>query len=132
MVKPASRGASSSDLMRPEILLAIAAILTIIGGIVSTGGVSILIALIMLGAAAIELKLLSSALLEKILPLLSVSAVCGLILLSIGVIALATPTIVAVGLPVTTGINWGGALVLISGLISLFATYQMVSSQKLI
>ncbi len=110
---------TANDIMRPEILLSVAAILVLIAGI--GGGPSItviMIALLMGVAAAVPLKLVASPLLERLLPLFSVSAVCGIILLFHGIDALRLSAF---------GVHWSSVLLLLGGLVSLLVTYLIFS-----
>ena len=110
---------TANDIMRPEILLAIAAILVLIVGIGVPSISVIMIALLMAGAAAIPLKLIASPLLERALPLFSVSAVCGMILLFHSI------DILRFGI-----VHWTAVLMLLGGLMSLLVTYLMFASAK--
>jgi hypothetical protein len=107
----------------PGIILGIAALLLIIGAMApwyggvsgwdAVGGrVTIFIALIMLGTAAVSLGYIRSPALESAFPILSVSTVTGIIVF-VG------------GLTFLTGhADWGLYLTIVAGLVALFAGYR--------
>lgn len=110
-------------LNNPGIILAIAAILLIIGTIgpwvfttsgLSTGGgrLALIFALIMLGTAAVSLGYIRSPTLGMVFPILSVSTLTGLGATIGGLLGL------------TGAAGWGLYLTLFAGLVALFAAYR--------
>ena len=111
--KPMKRGFTAEDILRPEILLFIAAILVLISGIGSRVITTIIIALMMMGSAVISLRLIASPLLEKAFPAFSVSTVCGVILFFYSIEGIAGG-----------GKDWSLWLLFIGSLITLFAAFM--------
>lgn len=113
-----------SDILNsPAILLGIAALLLIIGAIapwysgasgwdVAGGKLTIFIALIMLGTAAVSLGYVRNPTLESAFPILSVSVVTGLVIFFGGLASL------------TGQASWGLYLTILAGLVALFAGYK--------
>ena len=110
----------------PGIILGIAALILIIGAMApwysvlgiswsgweaGQGKITVFIALIMLGTAAVSMGYIRSPALERAFPILSVSVVCGLITLVTCLIRTANST-------------WGLYLTVIGALVSLFASYR--------
>ena len=110
----------------PGIILGIAALILIIGAMApwytawgisqsgwesGLGKITVFIALIMLGTAAVSMGYIRALALERAFPILSVSVVCGLITLVTCLIQTANST-------------WGLYLTVIGALISLFAGYR--------
>jgi len=119
---------TSQDIFNnPGIILAIAAILLIIGTIgpwvsvpgfttsgLSTGGgrLALIFAFIMLGTAAVSLGYIRSPTLEMVFPILSVSTLTGFGATVGGLLGL------------TGAAGWGLYVVIIAGLVALFAAYR--------
>lgn len=113
-----------SDILNsPGILLGIAALFLIIGAVapwysgvsgwdVAGGKLTVFIALIMLGTAAVSLGYIRSPTLESIFPVLSVSVVTGFVVFFGGLTSL------------TGQASWGLYLTIFAGLVSLFAAYK--------
>jgi hypothetical protein len=110
----------------PGIILGIAALIVIVGAIApwysgwgwsrsgwdaGQGKITVFMALIMLGTAAVSMGYIRSPLLERTFPILSVSAVCGL-------------TTLITCLVSTTASTWGLYLTFFGGLVALFAAYR--------
>ena len=113
----------SDVLNSPGILLGIAALFLIIGAVtpwysgvsgwdVAGGKLTIFIALIMLGTAAVSLGYIRSPTLESVLPVLSVSVVTGFVVFFGGLTSL------------TGQASWGLYLTIFAGLVALFAAYK--------
>ena len=113
----------SDVLNSPGILLGIAALFLIIGAIapwysgvsgwdIVGGKLTIFIALIMLGTAAVSIGYIRSPTLESVLPVLSVSVVTGFVVFFGGLTSLT-------GQP-----SWGLYLTIFAGLVALFAAYK--------
>lgn len=134
---PARRRAiTAEDLLRPEVLLGIAGILTLIGAFgtwATAGGVSrsgwdwtmgkvtFFASLIMLYSAAVGLRFIRVA--REIVPTTSVSAVCGFLTLVAAVAAWdAFPAGISAG--------WGLYLTIIASLIALFAAFQALRGPR--
>lgn len=111
--RPPRGGFTAQDILRPEILLFIAAILVLISGIGSRIITTIIIALMMMGAAVISLGFIASPLLEKAFPAFSVSTVCGVILFFYSIESLAGG-----------GRDWSLWVLLLGSLITLFAAFM--------
>ncbi len=110
---------TAQDILRPEILLFIAAIFVLISGIGSRLITTIIIALMMMGAAAISLGLIASPLLEKAFPTFSVSTVCGVILFFFSIENIARGEK-----------DWSLWVLLIGSLITLFAAFIAFYGRK--
>jgi len=114
---------TAAEIMRPEILLAIAGLITLIGGIGSELITVIIIGLIMIYSAVVSLGYIG--ILRNAFPVLGVSTVCGGILFLWGLEYLArfrTPAGWGVW-GVTGGRDWPYVLMLIAGLVAIFAAY---------
>ena len=124
-------------LNRPELLLGIAGILTIIGAFGTwasweavarsgwdtiAGKVTVTAGLIMLYSTAVRLGYIT--VLKDVVPVLCVSAVCGLLLL-IGALAVLT----GVG-HIIEGGGWGLYLTIVAGLVALFAAYRALVLER--
>jgi len=107
----------------PGIILGIVALLLIIGAIApwysgvsgwdaGGGKLTIFIALIMLGTAAVSLGYIRSPILELVFPILSVSVVTGLVVFLGGLTNL------------TGQASWGLYLTILTGLVALFTGYR--------
>ncbi len=130
--RPARGGITAQDFIeRPELIMAIAAILMIIGAFgpwasvgggawgvpggdrsgwdVDSGKVTFFIGLIMLYSAVVSLGYVD--LLKEVFPVLSVSAVCGAVALVLALVVL-------------DGGGWGLYLTIIASLIALFAAFR--------
>jgi len=111
----ASRGELSARdiILRPEILLFIAAILVIISAIGARLITMVIIAMIMIGAAGISSGVIVSSLLEKAFSIFSVSIVCGVILFFYSIENLARG-----------GSHWSLWVMFISSLITFFSAFM--------
>lgn len=107
----------------PGIILGIVALLLIIGAIApwysgvsgwdaGGGKLTIIIALIMFGTAAVSLGYIRSPILELVFPILSVSVVTGLVVFLGGLTNL------------TGQASWGLYLTILAGLVALFTGYR--------
>ena len=112
--KPMKRGFTAEDILRPEILLGIAAILVLIAGIGLRSITVVIIALIMSGSAVISWGLIASPLLGRTFSVLSVSVICGVILFFFSIDAITAPG----------KTHWSIWVILIGSLISLFAAFM--------
>ena len=137
---------------RPELIMGLAAILIIVGVFgawisipgytytdpwtgrtVTTGGasasgwdavggkVTLVAGLIMLYSAAVCLGYIR--ILKDVVPVLSISAVCGLL-------ALVTALAVWSGLSAPAGAGWGLYLTIVAGLVALFAAYRALVLER--
>ena len=118
---------TAADILNtPGIILGIAALILIIGAIApwysalgismsgwesGLGKITVFIALIMLGTAAVSMGYIRNPTLERVFPILSVSVVCGLITLVTCLVQ-------------TSYSTWGLYLTLVGALIALFAAYR--------
>ncbi len=101
-----------TEIMRPEIILAIAGLMTLLAG-VGTPNVSVtevIVGLIMIYSAIVSLGFI--AILRNVFPVISVSAVCGLIVFFFNIETL-----------VRVASHWSLVVGLIAGLIALFAAF---------
>ena len=112
-MKAPREGLTARDILRPENLLFIAAILVIISGIGAGLITMVIIAMMMLVAVGISLGVIVSSLLEKAFSIFSVSIVCGVILFFYSVENLARG-----------GGHWSLGVLLIGSLITLFAAFM--------
>lgn len=131
--KPVRRGFTAEDILRPEFLMIIAAILMIIGAFgkwtswggawgvagwsasgwdMASGKVTIFIGSIMLYSSVVNLGYIRF--MERMVPVLSVSAICGSIAL---VLALSAWSSFAGG-------GWGLYLTIVASLIALLAAFR--------
>ncbi len=104
---------TARDILRPEILLFIAAIFVIISGIGAGLITMVIIALMMIVAVGISFGVIVSSPLEKAFSIFSVSIVCGVILFFYSVENLARG-----------GGHWSLGVLLIGSLITLFAAFM--------
>jgi len=105
-----------SGIMRPEIILAIAGLMTLLAG-VGTPNVSVtevIVGLIMIYSAIVSLGYI--VILRAVFPAVSVSAVSGVILFFFNVETL-------IRTPFGGGHHWSVVVGLIAGLIALFAAF---------
>lgn len=129
--RPIGRGLTAQDFVeRPELIMAIAAILMIIGtfgpwaswggawGVpggdrsgwdVDSGKVTLFMGLIMLYSAAVSLGYIG--LMKEVFPVLSVSAVCGAVALVLALVVL-------------DGGGWGLYLTIVASIVALFAAFR--------
>ncbi|KUO42179.1 MAG: hypothetical protein AVW05_00425 [Hadesarchaea archaeon DG-33] len=104
---------TARDILRPEILLFIAAIFVIISGIGAGLITMVIIALMMIVAVGISFGVIVSSLLEKAFSIFSVSIVCGVILFFYSVENLARG-----------GSHWSLVVLLIGSLITFLAAFM--------
>ncbi|MEA1904603.1 MAG: hypothetical protein U9M97_01820 [Candidatus Hadarchaeota archaeon] len=126
--RPVRRGITAEDILnRPELIMIIAAVLMIIGSFgtwagvlgvdqsgwdVAAGKATFFMGLIMLYSAAVRLGYVDF--LREVVPVLSVSAVCGVVALILGLAAWDS----------FAGSGWGLYLTIIASLIALFAAFR--------
>jgi len=105
-----------ADIMRPEILLAIAGLMTLLAGVGYKLGfesvlvTEVIIGLIMIFSAIVSLGFIT--ILKNVVPVMSVSAICGLIVFFFNIETLGR-----------WFSHWSVVVGLIAGLISLFAAF---------
>ena len=104
---------TARDILRPEILLFIAAIFVIISGIGAGLITMVIIAVMMIVAVGISFGVIVSALLEKAFSIFSVSIVCGVILFFYSIEHLARG-----------GSHWSLVVLLIGSLITFLAAFM--------
>jgi len=103
---------TAAEIMRPEILLAIAGLMALITGVgtPNTSVTEIIVGLLMIYSAIVSLGFIT--ILKDVVPAISVSAVCGLILFFFNIETL-----------VRVASHWSLVVGLIAGLIALFAAF---------
>ena len=103
---------TAAEIMRPEILLAIAGLMALIAGVGThnTSVTEIIVGLLMIYSAIVSLGFIT--ILKDVVPAISVSAVCGLILFFFNIETL-----------VRFYSHWSLVVGLIAGLIALFAAF---------
>jgi len=103
---------TAAEIMRPEILLAIAGLMALIAGVghPNTSVTEIIVGLLMIYSAIVSLGFIT--ILKDVVPAISVSAVCGLILFFFNIETL-----------VRFYSHWSLVVGLIAGLIALFAAF---------
>ena len=111
---------TARDILRPEILLFIAAIFVIISGIGAGLITMVIIALIMIVAVGISFGVIVSSLLDKAFSIFSVSIVCGVILFFYSVENLARG-----------GGHWSLVVLLIGSLITFLAAFMAFHRARL-
>ena len=100
-----------ADVMQPGILLAVAALITLIAGAGASSITTIIIALVMFYSAIVSFGFIS--ILRDLFPILSVSAVSGIVLFFFNI-----EQIVRVRIT-----HWSVVLGFVAGLIALFAAF---------
>jgi len=103
---------TAAEIMRPEIILAIAGLMALIAGVgtPNTSVTEIIVGLLMIYSAIVSLGFIT--ILKDVVPAISVSAVCGLILFFFNIEVL-----------VRQFSHWSLVVGLIAGLIALFAAF---------
>lgn len=104
---------TAKGILRPEILLSIAAVLVLISGIGAGLITMVFIALMMIVAAGISSGVIVSPLLEKAFSIFSVSIICGIILFFYSIEHLARG-----------GSHWSLWILLIGSLITFLAAFM--------
>jgi len=103
---------TAAEIMRPEIILAIAGLMALIAGVgtPNTSVTEIIVGLLMIYSAIVSLGFIT--ILKDVVPAISVSAVCGIILFFFNIETL-----------VRVHSHWSLVVGLIAGLIALFAAF---------